>query len=153
MSILVPHPHDCTHSHLHTLPPSSRLSLSSLSLPPSLLPSFPPSVPPSLLSLRDALIDQLMGENVELKGKISELEKQHQADQERQMRLEAEIREYKDIAQQTSNVSVLMNCVYVYSWGKYSVFFLVSSFSLPPFLLSFPLLYFRSSLSCTAASK
>lgn len=61
---------------------------------------------------RDALIEQLMREIVELKARISELEEQNQADQEligalreRQMQLEAEIQEYKEIAEQTCNVS------------------------------------------------
>jgi huntingtin interacting protein 1 len=64
---------------------------------------------------KDALIDQLMREVVELKAKISELEEQRRADQEliaglreRQMRLEAEIQEYKDIAEQTCNENVLL---------------------------------------------
>ena len=55
-----------------------------------------------------------MHEIVELKAKISELEEQGQADQElmgalreRQMQLEAEIQEYKEIAEQTCNVRTL----------------------------------------------
>ena len=67
----------------------------------------------SLLCLlsRDALIEQLMREIVELKEKVRELEERNRADQalmaalrERQMQLEAEIQEYKDIAEQTCNV-------------------------------------------------
>ena len=67
---------------------------------------------PHMPSYRDQLIEQLMREIVELKAKISELEEQGQADQEligalreRQMQLEAEIQEYKEIAEQTCNVS------------------------------------------------
>lgn len=64
---------------------------------------------------KDALIEQLMREIVELKATISELEEQIQADQEllgalreRQMQLEAELQEYKDIAEQTCNENVLL---------------------------------------------
>ena len=59
-----------------------------------------------------------MREVVELKAKISELEKQCQTDQElitrlrdKQVQLETEIQELKSIAEQICNVSVLMNCV------------------------------------------
>ena len=54
-----------------------------------------------------------MREIVDLKARITELEGQVQADQEligglreRQMQLEAEIAEYKEIAEQTCNVSL-----------------------------------------------
>ena len=60
-----------------------------------------------------------MREVVELKARVSELEEQGWADQEligklreRQMQLEAEIDEYKEIAEQTCNVSNTMD-VYI----------------------------------------
>ncbi len=61
---------------------------------------------------RDRLIEQLMREIVELKEKISLLEEQLGADREllagtreRCAQLEAELRDYKEIAEQTCNVS------------------------------------------------
>ena len=66
---------------------------------------------PHHLTPRDQLIDQLMREVVELKERLRELEEQEMANQEligrlreRQMHLEAEIQEYKEIAEQTCNV-------------------------------------------------
>ena len=61
---------------------------------------------------RDALIEQLMREIIELKEKISELEGQREADhelitglRERLQQLEVELSDYKEIAEQTCNVS------------------------------------------------
>ena len=63
---------------------------------------------------RDSLIEQLMREIVDLKEKITELEGQRSADNElmrglrdRLARLEAELNDYKDIAEQTCNVSIV----------------------------------------------
>ena len=71
---------------------------------------------------RDQLIEQLMREVVELKARISELEEQGWADQEligklreRQMQLDAEIDEYKEIAEQTCNVSNTTGRVYIHN--------------------------------------
>jgi len=64
---------------------------------------------------RDALIEQLMREIVDLKEKVSELEGQRQADQEllaglreRLLQMEAELNDYKEIAEQTCNENVLL---------------------------------------------
>ncbi len=61
---------------------------------------------------RDSLIEQLMREIVELKEKMTLLEGQRSADaellrgvRERCAQLEAELRDYKEIAEQTCNVS------------------------------------------------
>ena len=61
---------------------------------------------------RDALIEQLMREIVELKERISELEGQREADRslmaglrERLQQMETELNDYKEIAEQTCNVS------------------------------------------------
>jgi huntingtin interacting protein 1 len=71
--------------------------------------------PPPRKDSRDQLIDQLMREVVELKERLRELEEQEMANQqligglrERQMQLEAEIQEYKEIAEQTCNENVLL---------------------------------------------
>ena len=57
---------------------------------------------------------------MDLKNRVSELEDQTRADQvlignlrERNMQLEAEIQEYKEIAEQTCNVSCVCVCVCV----------------------------------------
>ena len=70
-----------------------------------------PPFPSNAATPRDQLIDQLMREVVELKERVRELEEQEMANQEligrlreRQMHLEAEIQEYKEIAEQTCNV-------------------------------------------------
>ena len=75
--------HTCTHTHTHTH------------------------------THRDVLIEQLMREIVDLKEKISELEGQRKADQEllrglreRLLQVEAELTDYKDIAEQTCNVCI-----------------------------------------------
>ena len=64
---------------------------------------------------RDALIEQLMREVVELKEKIIELEGQRDADhelmtglRERLQMLESELGDYKEIAEQTCNENVLL---------------------------------------------
>ncbi len=68
---------------------------------------------------RDSLIEQLMREIVELKEKVSLLEGQRSADtellrgvRERCAQLEAELKDYKEIAEQTCNVSThrVMQC-------------------------------------------
>ena len=63
------------------------------------------------LCFRDALIEQLMREIVELKERISELEGQREADRalmaglrERLQQMETELNDYKEIAEQTCNV-------------------------------------------------
>ena len=65
-----------------------------------------------LTPCRDALIEQLMREIVELKEKISELHAQRDADRElmaglrdRLQQMETELNDYKEIAEQTCNVS------------------------------------------------
>ena len=65
-----------------------------------------------LIPYRDALIEQLMREIVELKEKISELQDQRDADRElmaglrdRLQQMETELNDYKEIAEQTCNVS------------------------------------------------
>jgi hypothetical protein len=62
---------------------------------------------------RDVLIEQLMREIVELKERIANLEGQIQADhtlmaglRSRLQQLEAELNDYKEIAEQTCNVCV-----------------------------------------------
>lgn len=64
---------------------------------------------------RDALIEQLMREIVELKEKISELQSQREADRElmaglrdRLQQMETELNDYKEIAEQTCNENVLL---------------------------------------------
>ena len=66
-----------------------------------------------ITSPRDSLIEQLMREIVDLKERISELEGQRSADNElmrglrdRLAQLEAELNDYKEIAEQTCNVSI-----------------------------------------------
>lgn len=63
---------------------------------------------------RDQLIEQLMREIVDLKEKIAELEGQREADhtlmvglRSRLQQLEAELGDYKEIAEQTCNVSAV----------------------------------------------
>lgn len=62
--------------------------------------------------IRDDLIEQLMREIVDLKEHITELEEQREADhtlmgrlRNRLEQLEAELNDYKEIAEQTCNVS------------------------------------------------
>ena len=66
---------------------------------------------------RDALIEQLMREIVELKEKISDLQSQRDADRElmaglreRLQQMETELSDYKEIAEQTCNVSQCQQC-------------------------------------------
>ena len=71
---------------------------------------------------RDALIEQLMRELIDLKEKVGELEGQHRADEElmvgmreRVQQLEMELADFKDIAEQTCSVSVCVGgCVSVH---------------------------------------
>lgn len=72
--------------------------------------------------IRDDLIEQLMREIVDLKEHITELEEQREADhtlmgrlRNRLEQLEAELNDYKEIAEQTCNVSgwnILQNFSY-----------------------------------------
>ena len=66
---------------------------------------------------RDQLIEQLMREIVDLKEKIAELEGQREADhtlmvglRSRLQQVEAELGDYKEIAEQTCNVRVVLFC-------------------------------------------
>lgn len=63
------------------------------------------------LSCRDALIEQLMREIVDLKEQIANLEAQRNADhelmaglREKLQQMEAELQDYKEIAEQTCSV-------------------------------------------------